>query len=115
MPDKSGELHETTCGGERIVIRRVEPEDGALYPDFLADVSAEDLRLRFFALRIRLRLRTFTCSRNSFVIRCTLPCHTRKPRRFSTAVIRRYPNRGCSAAIFTTSCRSPSSTTGLHR
>lgn len=49
MPDKSGELHETTRGGERIVIRRVEPEDGALYPDFLADVSAEDLRLRFFA------------------------------------------------------------------
>lgn len=49
MPDKGGELHETTRGGERILIRRVEPEDGALYPDFLADVSAEDLRLRFFA------------------------------------------------------------------
>jgi acetyltransferase len=49
MPDETRELHETTRGGERILIRRVEPEDGALYPDFLADVSAEDLRLRFFA------------------------------------------------------------------
>jgi acetyltransferase len=54
MPDKSGELHETARGGERILIRRVEPEDGALYPDFLADVSAEDLRLRFFAHVARL-------------------------------------------------------------
>jgi acetyltransferase len=49
MPDKGGELHETTRGGERILIRRVQPEDMALYPDFLAEVSAEDLRLRFFA------------------------------------------------------------------
>jgi hypothetical protein len=31
------------------LIRRVRPEDVALYPDFLRDVSAEDLRLRFFA------------------------------------------------------------------
>jgi RimJ/RimL family protein N-acetyltransferase len=52
MPDKdtgSGELHEATRGGERIVIRRAKPEDKALYPEFLRDVSAEDLRLRFFA------------------------------------------------------------------
>jgi len=45
----SSELHETTRGGERVLIRRVQPGDMALYPDFLADVSAEDLRLRFFA------------------------------------------------------------------
>ncbi len=32
-----------------MLIRRVRPEDMALYPDFLADVSPEDLRLRFFA------------------------------------------------------------------
>ncbi len=32
-----------------MLIRRVRPEDMALYPDFLRDVSAEDLRLRFFA------------------------------------------------------------------
>jgi len=52
MPDKeigSGEQHQATRGGEHIVIRRAGPEDKALYSDFLHDVSAEDLRLRFFA------------------------------------------------------------------
>src|SRR5215470_16096671 len=53
MPDKGdfglNEGHETTRGGERVLIRPVRPEDAALYRDFLADVSAEDLRLRFFA------------------------------------------------------------------
>jgi len=53
MPDKGGfdlsELPETIRGGERVLIRQVRPKDMALYPDFLADVSAEDLRLRFFA------------------------------------------------------------------
>ena len=53
MPNTSdfdlSELHETIRGGERVLIRRVRPEDMALYPDFLHDVSAEDLRLRFFA------------------------------------------------------------------
>lgn len=53
MPDQGEvgvrELHETIRGGEHVVIRLLRPEDMALYPDFLADVSAEDLRLRFFA------------------------------------------------------------------
>jgi RimJ/RimL family protein N-acetyltransferase len=53
MPNKGdfglSELHETIRGGDRVLIRRARPEDVALYPDFLADVSAEDLRLRFFA------------------------------------------------------------------
>src|SRR5437588_13024506 len=52
MPDNdtgSGELHESTRGSEHIVIRRAKPEDKALYLDFLRDVRAEDLRLRFFA------------------------------------------------------------------
>src|SRR5215475_10027799 len=53
MPDKSNlgssELHQTIRGGEHVLVRRVRPEDMALYPDFLRDVSAEDLRLRFFA------------------------------------------------------------------
>jgi acetyltransferase len=53
MPDEDdislSQLHETVRGGERVLVRRVRPEDMALYPDFLADVSAEDLRLRFFA------------------------------------------------------------------
>jgi acetyltransferase len=35
--------------GERMFIRPVRPEDEALYPDFLAAVTAEDMRLRFFA------------------------------------------------------------------
>jgi RimJ/RimL family protein N-acetyltransferase len=43
------DLRETIRGGERVLIRRVRPEDVALYSDFLRDVSAEDLRLRFFA------------------------------------------------------------------
>ena len=55
MPDKeigSGERHQATRGGEHIVIRRFRPDDKMLYADFLRDVSAEDLRLRFFA-RVR--------------------------------------------------------------
>jgi acetyltransferase len=53
MPNTGGfgpsELHATTREGERVLIRRVRPQDMALYPDFLAEVSADDLRLRFFA------------------------------------------------------------------
>jgi RimJ/RimL family protein N-acetyltransferase len=52
MPDNHSlpsELHETTRGGERVLIRPARPQDVALYPDFLQDVSAEDLRLRFWA------------------------------------------------------------------
>ena len=44
-----GEWHETLQDGERVLIRRSRPEDMALYPAFLRDVRAEDLRLRFFA------------------------------------------------------------------
>jgi acetyltransferase len=35
--------------GAPIFVRPLKPEDAALYPDFIHDVSAEDLRLRFFA------------------------------------------------------------------
>ncbi len=45
----SGELHETLRGGERVVVRCMKPADKALYPDFISNVSADDLRLRFFA------------------------------------------------------------------
>lgn len=52
MPDKGdiglSEFHETLQGGEHVLIRRARPHDMALYPEFLGDVSAEDLRLRFF-------------------------------------------------------------------
>lgn len=40
---------QTLRGGARVVIRQLRPGDGALYPDFLADVTRDDLRLRFFA------------------------------------------------------------------
>jgi acetyltransferase len=35
--------------GTPVLIRPLVPEDAALYPDFLKDVTADDLRLRFFA------------------------------------------------------------------
>jgi acetyltransferase len=40
---------ETLRDGSRVVIRQLRPGDGVLYPDFLAGVTREDLRLRFFA------------------------------------------------------------------
>jgi RimJ/RimL family protein N-acetyltransferase len=43
------EYHITLRDGEKVLIRPLKPEDGALYPDFLAEVTADDLRLRFFA------------------------------------------------------------------
>jgi RimJ/RimL family protein N-acetyltransferase len=57
MPDKDNpgdnlglsQLHETIRGGEHVLVRPARPGDMALYPDFVGDVSAEDLRLRFFA------------------------------------------------------------------
>ncbi len=53
MPDEGhlgpGELHAAARGGERVLIRPAQPQDAALYPDFLAEVSPDDLRLRFFA------------------------------------------------------------------
>ena len=43
------DLHLTLRDGTPVLIRRLVAEDAALYPDFLREVSAEDLRLRFFA------------------------------------------------------------------
>jgi acetyltransferase len=42
------EPHLTLRDGTSVLIRRLVPEDAALHPDFLGDVTAEDLRLRFF-------------------------------------------------------------------
>jgi acetyltransferase len=41
--------HVTTRAGMDVFLRPLTVEDAALYPDFLADVTADDLRLRFFA------------------------------------------------------------------
>lgn len=38
----------TLRDGEKVLIRPLNPEDAALYPDFLSEVTAEDLRMRFF-------------------------------------------------------------------
>ena len=43
------ESHVTMLDGARALLRPLRVEDGALYPDFLADVTPYDLRLRFFA------------------------------------------------------------------
>src|SRR6202050_2136147 len=42
------EQHLTLRDGTAVLIRQLVAEDAALYPDFLSDVTAEDLRLRFF-------------------------------------------------------------------
>jgi RimJ/RimL family protein N-acetyltransferase len=43
------EPHLILRDGTPVLIRRLEAQDAALYPDFLSDVTAQDLRLRFFA------------------------------------------------------------------
>lgn len=39
----------TLRDGTPMLIRRLAAEDAALYPDFLGDVTTDDLRLRFFS------------------------------------------------------------------
>ncbi len=43
------ERHVILRDGTRVLLRPLKVEDAALYPDFLKEVTAEDLRLRFFA------------------------------------------------------------------
>jgi acetyltransferase len=57
------ERHLGIAGGQRVLVRPIRPEDERFYPDFLAGVSPEDLRLRFFA-----PLRTFS---HGFIARLT--------------------------------------------
>ena len=45
----------TLRDGEKVLIRPLRPEDATLYPDFLSEVTAEDLRLRFFVPMRELR------------------------------------------------------------
>jgi acetyltransferase len=40
--------HDNLLDGQRVTVRPLKPEDAALYPDFFAEVTAEDRRLRFF-------------------------------------------------------------------
>ena len=41
--------HVTLRDGTKVFFRPLKPDDVALYPDFLREVTREDLRLRFFA------------------------------------------------------------------
>ena len=41
--------HVSLRDGEKVLLRPLKPEDAALYPDFLSEVTSDDLRLRFFA------------------------------------------------------------------
>lgn len=43
------ERHVTLRDGTKVHFRPLAPEDVTLYPDFIKDVTAADLRLRFFA------------------------------------------------------------------
>lgn len=43
------ERHDVLRDGTRVFVRPIKPEDAALYPQFLTSVTADDLRLRFFA------------------------------------------------------------------
>jgi acetyltransferase len=43
------ERHVNLRDGEKVLIRPLVPDDAALYPDFLHEVTTDDLRLRFFA------------------------------------------------------------------
>jgi acetyltransferase len=46
---KEWERHIELADGSAVLVRPIHPEDEALYPRFLSHVTAEDLRLRFFA------------------------------------------------------------------
>ena len=41
--------HDVLPDGTRVLMRALRPEDSALYPDFVAHVTLEDARLRFFS------------------------------------------------------------------
>ncbi len=43
------ERHVSLRDGTPVLLRPLKPEDAKLYPDFLAEVTGDDLRLRFFA------------------------------------------------------------------
>jgi acetyltransferase len=43
------ERHDVLRDGRRVFVRPLKPEDLAYYPEFLAHVTSDDMRLRFFA------------------------------------------------------------------
>jgi acetyltransferase len=53
--DRKWDRHDRLRSGLRIFVRMLRPDDAALYPGFLAEVTAEDMRLRFLAPMRELR------------------------------------------------------------
>ena len=47
--------HDRLHDGTPVFVRVLKPDDAALYADFLAEVTSEDMRLRFFAPLRKLR------------------------------------------------------------
>lgn len=41
--------HDVLSDGTRVLMRPIKPEDAALYPEFIAHITPEDSRLRFFS------------------------------------------------------------------
>jgi acetyltransferase len=49
MPDLDALTHHDVLpDGTRVLMRPLRPDDAALYPDFIAHITAQDARLRFF-------------------------------------------------------------------
>jgi len=50
IPDLAALVHHDVLpDGTRVLMRPLRPEDAALYPDFIAHVTPDDSRLRFFS------------------------------------------------------------------
>jgi acetyltransferase len=50
IPDLAALVHRDVLpDGTRVLMRPLDPADAALYPEFIANLTSEDLRLRFFA------------------------------------------------------------------
>jgi RimJ/RimL family protein N-acetyltransferase len=50
MPDLKSLTHDDVLpDGTRVLMRPLKPQDAALYPEFIAHVTLEDSRLRFFS------------------------------------------------------------------
>jgi acetyltransferase len=41
-------FHDVLPDGTKVIVRPLTPDDGALYPDFFDNVTADDLRMRLF-------------------------------------------------------------------
>jgi len=47
-PDQNLVFHDVLASGTKALVRPLTPDDGALYPDFFDNVTADDARMRLF-------------------------------------------------------------------